>query len=636
MLHVNQLTKSFGSRVLIEDATFAIAPGEKVALVGRNGCGKTTLFRILCGEEPYDSGTLVFGPSCRLGYLGQEGQLQPDRTLWEEMQEVFADIDDLERQMRALEEQMGTCSEEETEALLSRYGRLQNRFEHSEPHLIEAKIATILTGMGFKASDYQRRCREFSGGWQMRGAMARLLLREPDLLLMDEPTNHLDVQTVEWLEEYLLKSSSTVFIVSHDRYFLDKLVKRTLELRQGKIDSYAGNYSFYLQEREVRRELQQAAYDNQQKRLAQEMKFVERFRYKATLATRVQSRVKMIEKRERIEAPDRDQRALKAAFSETVASGEEVLNIHRVCKAYGERQVLQDLSLKVERGERIALVGVNGVGKSTLLRLLANLEAPDKGSIKAGYKLAPVYYAQHQAEALDADKTVLEEAAEVAPYTDHTRIRTILGCLLFEGDDVNKKVGILSGGERSRVALSRCILTPSNLLLLDEPTNHLDITAREALLDALQNYEGTIIIVTHDRHFMNSIATAVVEIRDFQAFRYIGNYDEYHRKREAEKRQEAQALERAKQHEVTKTKTQVEKERKAVRQAHSGTHKIRWKLEVLEKRIYELEDAVLALGEQLGDPELYSDPDKAQAVQREYEAKKAEVEELTAIWDEMT
>lgn len=637
MLHVNQLSKLFGSRVILDEVTFAVAPGEKVALVGRNGCGKTTLLRILCGEEPHDGGNIVFGPSCRLGYLGQEGQLHPEHTLYEEMQEVFADVDQLEEQMRTVEEQLSCCSEEEMPSLLKRYDRLQTRFEHCQPHLVDAKISTVLTGMGFKQSDFKRQCREFSGGWQMRGAMARMLLREPDLMLLDEPTNHLDVQTVEWLEDYLGKTSAAVLLVSHDRYFLDKLVTCTLELRQGKIVSYAGNYTFYLQERELRREQQQAAYENQQKRLAQDMKFVERFRYKATLATRVQSRMKMIEKRQLIEAPDKDQRSLKASFAETVASGEEVLNIHRVSKSYGERTVLKDLSLKVQRGECVALVGANGVGKSTLLRLLANLELPDSGTIKAGYKIAPVYYAQHQAEALDDEKTVLEEAAEVAPqFTEQTRIRTILGCLLFEGDDVNKKVGILSGGERSRVALSRCILTPSNLLLLDEPTNHLDITAREALLDALQNYEGTIILVTHDRHFMNSIATCVVEIRDFQAYRYIGNYDDYHLKRQAEKRQEELALARAKQNESAKTKTQIAKDRKALHQNSASPKKIRWKIDVLEKRIFELEEEVAQLGERLGDPALYSDPAEAQRVQKEYEAKKKEAEELTQVWDEMT
>ncbi len=633
MLHVNQLCKSFGSQVILDSVSFAVAPGEKVALVGRNGCGKTTLLRIICSEEPYDGGNIVFGPSCRLGYLGQEGQLVPTNTLYEEMQAVFSDVSSLEENLRQLEEQMGHCSEQDLPSLLSRYGRLQDRYEHSQPELIDARIATILTGMGFRTSDFNRLCHEFSGGWQMRGAMARMLLRDPDLLLLDEPTNHLDLQTVEWLEDYLVKTSATVLLVSHDRYFLDKLVKRILELRYGKISTYAGNYTYYLQEREVRRAQQQAAYDNQQKQLAQDMRFVERFRYKSTLATRVQSRLKMIEKRQMIDAPDRDQRAIKASFAETVASGEEVLNIHRISKSYGDRVVLRDFNLKVLRGERVALVGANGVGKSTLLRLLANIENPDSGSVRAGYKIAPVYYAQHQAETLDDEKTVLEEAAEVAPKSaDQTRIRTILGCMLFEGEDVLKKVGVLSGGERSRVALSRCILTPSNLLLLDEPTNHLDITAREALLDALQNYEGTIILVTHDRHFMNSIATCIVEIRDQQAFRYIGNYDDYMRRRQIEKRQEEQAQAKAKAQEAVKTKIQAAKDRKRLRQEPK---QIRWKQEALEKRIFELEDEVAQLGERLGDPSLYSDPVQAQQTQQQYEAKKREVEELTQIWDDM-
>ena len=634
MLQLSHVSKSFGGQVVLADISLAVAPGEKVALVGRNGCGKTTLLRLVAGAEPGDEGCVIVAPGCQVGYLGQEGQLEGTRTLYAEMAAVFGDVHALEAELRDLEERMSGCAEgPELEALLARYGRLQARFEHAEPHLVDARIRTVLHGMGFRDSDMDRPCREFSGGWQMRGAMARMLLREPDLVLLDEPTNHLDLAAVEWLEEYLATSSSTVVIVSHDRYFLDRVVRRVLEIRAGQVHDFAGNYSYVLEERERRRELQQAAYDNQQKKLEQEQRFIERFRYKATLATRVQSRVKLLDKRERMEAPDRDQRALKATFQTTTTSGREVLSVRRVEKAYGVRRVLTGLSLEVERGERVALVGANGVGKSTLLRLLAGLEKPDGGSLRAGYRLSPVYYAQHQAEALDLDRSVLEEVEAVAPPgVTQTRVRTLLGCLLFEGDEVLKPIRVLSGGERSRVALARCILTPSNLLLLDEPTNHLDLSARDALLEALEDYPGTILMVTHDRHFMNALATCIVEIREGQAFRYLGNYDDFRARRNRELREAQEAEERRRREQEARSAPPRRRGGPAPRE----TRPIRWKLEALEKRIFELEEKVSTLTGELADPSLYARPDEAAAKRELYEKASTEVAELMALWDEMT
>ncbi|MGM9998795.1 MAG: ATP-binding cassette domain-containing protein [Candidatus Bruticola sp.] len=659
MIHVVNLNKSFGAHIILDEVTFAVAPGEKVALVGRNGCGKTTLLHIICGTEPYDSGSVIPGPSCQIGYLGQEGQLNHSLTLYQEMEQVFADVKLLEAEVRSLEEKMAELGDsdnpedaEKLQSVLNRYGRCRSRLEHSEPELIDAKIRGTLHGLGFTDSDMDRLTSEFSGGWQMRGSMAKLLLREPDLLLLDEPTNHLDIYAAEWLEDYIRKSSATVILVSHDRYFMDRCVSRVLELRQTKIHDYAGNYSFYVEERERRREQQEAAYLNQQKRLKQEMRFVERFRYKASLATRVQSRLKLIDKRELIEAPDKDQRALKAQFAAASASGQSVLSVKNVCKAYGERQVLTGLSLEVQRGERMALVGGNGVGKSTLLRLLAGLEEPDSGKIKAGYKLEPVYYAQHQAESLNMDNTILDEVYAVCGFeVDQTRIRTILGCLLFEGDDVHKEISVLSGGEKSRVALARCILQPSNLLLLDEPTNHLDIESRQALLNALQDYPGTVMIVTHDRFFMNELADVIVEIRQGRAYRYVGNYDDYFEVRRKEMQREA--AEKDLQGRPALTKTQQSKNRKAALQAYqeekrlkeaetakasktsSAASKFKWKFSALEKRICTLEEEMQALGERLADPELYSSPDKLKKLREEYDSKQQENNELMAIWEQM-
>lgn len=655
VIHVVNLSKSFGAHVILDDVSFAVAPGEKVALVGRNGCGKTTLLHIICGTEPYDSGSIILGPSCQVGYLGQEGQLNHSLTLYQEMEQVFADVKVLEAEVRSLEEQMAKLGEssdpadaERLQSVLNRYGRCRMRLEHSEPELIDAKIRSTLHGLGFTDGDMDRLTSEFSGGWQMRGSMAKLLLRDPDLLLLDEPTNHLDIYAAEWLEDYIRKSSATVILVSHDRYFMDHCINRVLELRNTKISEYAGNYSFYVEERERRREQQEAAYQNQQKKLKQEMRFVERFRYKATLATRVQSRIKLIEKRDLIEAPDKDQRSLKAQFAVASASGQSVLSVKNVYKAYGQRQVLTGLSLEVQRGERMALVGGNGVGKSTLLRLLAGLEEPDSGKIKAGYKLEPVYYAQHQAESLDMNRTILEEVYSVCGFdVDQTRVHTILGCLLFEGDDVNKEISVLSGGERSRVALARCILQPSNLLLLDEPTNHLDIESRQALLNALQDYPGTVMIVTHDRFFMNELADVVVEIRQGRAFRYLGNYDDYAEARRKEVQREA--AEKAGGGKPALTKTQQAKNRKAALAAYQQSKaegqsnkssgqagsQFKWKFSALEKRICTLEEEMQALGERLADPALYNDPEKLKKLRDEYDRKQEENTELMAIWEQM-
>lgn len=633
MLQISRVTKSFGGDTVLDGLSFSVSPGEKVGLVGRNGCGKTTLLRIVCGTERADSGVVSVAPGCTVGYLGQEGQLEPARTLYDEMHAVFDDVRNLEDELRGVEEQMAAVEGAELEALLSRYGRLQSRFEHAEPHLVDARIRTVLHGMGFSDADMDRPCREFSGGWQMRGAMARLLLREPDLLLLDEPTNHLDLQAVEWLEEYLAVYPGCVVIVSHDRYFLDRVVKRILEIRAGEVHDFAGNYSFFLEERERRRELQRASYENQQKQLEHDRRFIERFRYKATFATRVQSRIKQVEKRDLVDAPDRDERGMKVGFVAAGTSGREVLSIRKVVKSYGPRKVLEGLSLEVERGERMALVGANGVGKSTLLRLLAGLEKPDGGTIRSGYRLSPVYYAQHQAEALNPDNTVLQEVDSAAPgHVDQTRIRTILGCLLFEGDEVHKKVGVLSGGERSRVALARCILTPSNLLLLDEPTNHLDLSARDALLDALEDYPGTIMLVTHDRHFMNELATCVVEIRDRQAFRYLGNYDAFR----ARRNKELQEIEdrRRREEEERQAKLRAANPKRGATPAGRGGP-LKWKLEALEKKIFELEEEVARLTAELSDPGLYARPAEAAAKHEQYERLTAQVAELTAIWEEM-
>ena len=510
---------------------------------------------------------------------------------------------------------------------------MQARYDHADPATVDARIHKVTGGLGFSAQDLEKDCGHFSGGWQMRGAMARLLLRAPDCLLMDEPTNHLDLEAMEWLEEYLLAYSGAVLMVSHDRVFLDKVSQRTLELRSGDMEEYAGNYSFYLEEAEKRYQLRLQRYKNQQKKLEQERKFIERFRYKATLSSRVKSREKMLAKRDLEELPEYNKKSVKMSFQEAQSSGSQVLKVKSVSKAYGEQKVLEDISFHIERGDRLALVGANGSGKTTLLKLLAEAEKPDDGRVKFDEFAELVYFAQHQAEALDPGKNVLEEVESVAPTSvTQTEVRTLLGCFLFTGDDVFKPVEVLSGGEKSRVALTKCVLMPSNVLLLDEPTNHLDIESREALQDALDLYEGTIIFVTHDRALMNHLANKVLDLSSPEKTLFVGTFEEYRRK----KRQERQREESRQKTEAKKPKPKPSSGGGVKFQPKSDKAKrTPWKLEALEKKIFSLEETLEELSVEMADPANYANPVKQKSLTEKYEATKSQCDELTALWEEM-
>ncbi len=531
MLSAIEISKHFGERTLLDKIQFTLKPKERVALVGRNGCGKTTLLKIMAGLEGCDSGKVVLVPGYRLGYLGQEGQLESDITLYQELSKVFDELRLLETRLRDLESKMSAHLA--TEQDLADYSRLQEQVLNAEPHLQDARIRTIAFGLGFSVTDLDKLCGQFSGGWQMRGALAKLLLSQPDVLLLDEPTNHLDIEGVEWLEQFLLDFAGAVLIISHDRAFLDKVANRTVELSEGELEDFAGNYSYYLEESARRFELQLGAYKNQQKKLAQDRRFIERFRSKATLATRVKSREKMLEKIDMLDLPKPEQRTIRISFEQGHDSGRASLTAKGLTKSYNGQSVLNGIAIALERGEKVAIVGKNGCGKSTLLRILCQEETPDAGKVQAGYRLIPAYFAQHQAEALEGSHTPLEELSSVAQRgTTETQLRSLLGSLLFQGDDVYKKVQVLSGGERSRVALAKCMVKPSNLLFLDEPTNHLDINSRDVLLSALEEYAGSILMVTHDRYLMDQIATSIWEISDGVMRVFKGNYTEYRRDRE--------------------------------------------------------------------------------------------------------
>ena len=636
MLTVQGIDKHFGARTVLEGVSFVLKPGQRVALVGRNGSGKTTLLKILSGQMLPDAGRVSLLDGMRLGYLEQEGHITAENTLYEEMRSCFAAVDQLELQVRQLEERLGTAEGDEAESLMKLYDRLQNRLLHAQPELIEARIQSILYGLGFTSQDLDKLCGHFSGGWQMRAALAKLLLDLPDVLLLDEPTNHLDVEAVEWLEDFLSEFSGAVLLVSHDRTFLDKVCNRTLELSVGELEDYAGNYSYYEAESARRYEAQMNLYRNQQKRLEQEMKFVERFRYKATLATRVQSRLKLIQKREMVDAPDREEQSIRLNFVPALDSGREVMSAKGICKTYGQREILKNIGVRVERGQRIALIGPNGSGKSTLMRLLCGTEAPDAGKVNLGYRLALVYFAQHQAEALNLGRTVMEEVQASAPAgTLPGQLRSLLGGLLFQGDTVFKKIGVLSGGERGRVALARCLATPSNLLALDEPTNHLDLDARENLLDALEQYPGTLLMISHDRYFLERLATQVWEMRGGGLRVFDGGYAEYRRSLQQEALQaqrQAQEEEKRRQQEHKQRAAEFRSNSKQARQEPKKHH---WTLDALEKKIYQLEAEMADLSTEMGQPELYQNPEKAQKLQARFDGLQGECQQLTGLWEEM-
>jgi ATP-binding cassette, subfamily F, member 3 len=528
MIQLFDLTKSFGDRTLLDHVTWQIDARERVGLCGPNGAGKTTLLKMMAGLEEPDSGSVLKPSALTVGYLPQDGLSHAGRTVFEEAAAAFDELLAIKAEMHALEERLGdpAIPEPEHEAMLGRYSDLQERFRLGDGYSIELKTATVLQGLGFKPADHDRPTETFSGGWQMRLALAKLLLRAPNLLLLDEPTNHLDLEARNWLEEYLNAYPHAVILVSHDRFFLDAVVTRIADLTLRTLTDYVGNYSAYLVAHEARIEQMRKAKREQDEEVARVKMFIDRFRYQATKASQVQSRIKMLEKVVPIEVPP-ERKKIHFDFPTCNKSGRTVLEIKHAGKAYGDLVVFKKVELHIERGDRIALVGPNGVGKSTLMRMLSGEEPPDSGQRIEGHNVVMQYFAQDEANRLDPAVTVHETLAAGSPLHMVPMIRNILGGFLFSGDDVYKKVRVLSGGERTRLAVARMLLRPSNTLLLDEPTNHLDLDSKEVLLDALVDYGGTLIFVSHDRYFVERLATKIIEIGNGTATVYPGTYKEF-------------------------------------------------------------------------------------------------------------
>ena len=533
MIQLTSLTKTFGARTLFEKVTWQVADRECVGLCGPNGAGKTTLLRILAGLDEADEGNIVKPSGTRVGYLPQDGLTHSGRSLYDEAGLAFQWLLDLKAEMHDIEDRLGDASVPETahEDLLHRYSDIQDRFRLNDGYAIDLRIDTVLRGLGFKTADYARQTETFSGGWQMRIALAKLLLSRPDLLLLDEPTNHLDLDARNWLEEYLHEYPHAVILVSHDRFFLDAVVDRISEIYLRTLTDYACNYSKYLVERDEKVARVREAKRQQDEEVARVKMFIDRFRYQATKAAQVQSRVKMLEKVVPIEVPP-ERKRVHFTFPTSQKSGRLVLELKGVHKAYGEVRVFDGIDVHIERGDRIALVGPNGTGKSTLMRLLSGVEPPDSGTRTLGHQVVMQYFAQDEATRLDPGLTVYETLSSGSPVHMVPAIRNILGGFLFSGDDVYKRAAVLSGGERTRLAVARMLLRPSNTLLLDEPTNHLDLDSKDVLLDALMDYGGTLIVVSHDRYFIDRLATKIVEVGGGQALLYPGTYEEFHWKKE--------------------------------------------------------------------------------------------------------
>jgi ATP-binding cassette subfamily F protein 3 len=648
MIQLSELTKTFGDRTLFDRVTWQITDRERVGLCGPNGAGKTTLLKMMAGLDEPDSGAILMPAATTVGYLPQDGLSHSGRSVFEEASSAFAELLAVKAEMHDLEQRLGddTIPEREHEEMLHRYSDLQDRFRLHDGYSIELKTATVLQGLGFKPSDFERPTETFSGGWQMRIALAKLLLHQPNLLLLDEPTNHLDLEARNWLEEYLNAYPHAVILVSHDRFFLDAVVTRIADLTLRTLTDYHTNYSGYLAEHHERIEAMRKAKREQDEEVARVKMFIDRFRYQATKASQVQSRIKMLEKIVPIEVPA-ERKKIHFDFPVSAKSGRIVLELKHTRKAYGDLVVFDNLTLHIERGDRIALVGPNGVGKSTLMRMLSGEETPDTGERVLGHNVVMQYFAQDEATRLDPKPTVYETLAGGSPLQMVPMIRNILGGFLFSGDDVYKPVRVLSGGERTRLAVARMLLRPSNTLLLDEPTNHLDLDSKEVLLDALADYGGTLIFVSHDRYFVERLATKILEVGNGTALLYPGTYNEFlwskdqpGRVEQVVKGRPPQAARRSPPPKPAPSRPQeshAEKKRvdADARKKLRASQARQSEIARLEEQIAETETAIKALEQEMAAPGFYDDRTASQTIVDRHQALMWKVGDLMHQWEEL-
>jgi ATP-binding cassette, subfamily F, member 3 len=638
MISLDNISVNIGVRHLLDGVSLRVSGKDRISLIGANGAGKSTLLKILYGIYEYDSGNIVKSKHTTLGYLPQETVRLSGKLLYDELYESAEDIISIEKELKEIESEFGTMEDKNSEDyldLLTAYSELQDNYELLEGHKLDSKIEKILLGLGFDREDFSKQVEIFSGGWQMRIELAKLLLKNPTVLLLDEPTNHLDFETLVWFEKYILNYKGALVLVSHDKKFLDNITDKTAEISNGILTLFSGNYSYYVSEKTKRKELLENQYRNQQKYLEQQEKFIERFRYKATKARAVQSRIKMLEKIERVEIEKEDAH-VKFSFPSALHSGRIMMETENLTKSYdGRRNVLENVDFMIERGEKIAIVGRNGAGKSTLTRILAGLEKYNSGSVKTGHNVKIKYFAQNQAEELPPDVTVLDTLEEVNSGLNQTGLRCILGGFLFHGDDVDKKVGVLSGGEKSRLALSKMLIEPSNLLIFDEPTNHLDMKSKEVLQEALVKYEGAVIIVSHDREFIDAIINKIIEVKNGGLKTYLGKSSEYMAVLEMQDDTVVKEIPPGTTDKKSVYKDSIE-QKKRKKEFTKVSAPFKKRISEIEKELNDLERKKVYLEEEMSRTDFYKDADFAVEMKHEYLDISEKIESLTKNWESET
>ena len=626
ILSAQHIAKSFGVNAVLRDVSLTVQQGDRIGLVGVNGCGKSTLMRILAGLDAQDGGEISLVRDLRVGYLAQQNMVTSGETVWNELQKVYEQVFAMEKKLRELEDEMAHAhTDAQRFAQLSAdYDRLTQRFEEADGYSWKSMVSGVLNGLGFKPAQYDQCVDSLSGGEQTRLCLARLLLQKPDLLLLDEPTNHLDMETLQWLENYLAAYKGSVLVISHDRYFLDHVCTGIVEILMGSSEQYNGNYTRYIAQRQERFESRMRAYEIQQKEIERQQAIIARYRMfnREKSIRAAESREKALDRMEKLEKPV-DERAIRFSFEARRRTGEDVLQLTEISKSFGEKHLFHDLTLRVRAGDRVALIGPNGVGKSTLIKIIVGEEQPDTGFIRYGSNVDIGYYDQHQST-LHADKTALDEIWDRFPQMEQSNVRGALGMFLFTGDDVFKPIHTLSGGEKGRVALTALMLRKDNLLLLDEPTNHLDMDSREVLEDALTDFGGTIITVSHDRYFINRIANRIIEMQPDGVTEYIGNYDDY-----IERKNRPVAVEA----EAGKTKTELEKEKRREKLSRQALRQLKIRAQEAEKAVGVKEAEIAELEAQMADPSLYSDAQKSADVQRAYQKAQQALQTLYEQWE---
>lgn len=629
MIAINNLTFEIGARALYDEANWHIKPGEKIGLIGANGTGKTTLLKIIVGDFAPTSGTISMAKDIKIGYLNQDLlSYQSDKSILHVAMEAFERQNQLHTEIESLLKKLET---DYSDDLLNKLSDKQNEFEALDGYNIEYRAHEIMAGLGFSEVDSQRTLSEFSGGWRMRVMLARILLQSPDILLLDEPTNHLDLPSIKWLESYLQAFEGAIVIVSHDRYFLDRVVKKIVESRKGKLIPYAGNYSFYVGEKGLREEIQSGQFKNQQAKIKQEERLIERFRAKASKAKMAQSRIKALEKMERVDDVDDDNPSVNFSFKFSKQSGRHVIRIEELNKSYPGVPIVKNATATIEKGDKIALIGANGRGKSTVLKIIAGADKNNfTGMCETGHNVTQTFFAQHQLEALHLENTLIQELQAFAPKHTETELRSILGCFLFTGDDVFKKIKVLSGGEKSRVALAKALTADANFLILDEPTNHLDIASVNILISALQQYEGTFIVVSHDRYMLDNVANKIWFIEDQEIKEYPGTYAEY--EEWSSKRvyvpKKIEDTPKKEEKKAEKPKTPSEDKSKEIK-------KLNQELQKLETDIAELESAVKEAEAELSKEEVFTNPEKLSEANRRYQQLNPRLLKAQAEWERM-